>query len=314
MWKNEYIKKLFPINRNDINIEEAHQIKNERIPSSLYKYREINQFSIDSLLNESIWVTSADEFNDPYECFYTLSCDKFFNLDIKTFLNFKDFKKHIYDNNIDVEKLTSMSFDNAIKTILQSSQALISDDEVKHVLNAISNTSNEVHKLQLQKMVEHQKKSTFICCFSECKDSILMWSHYAKNHTGFCIEYNFKDKNNDIINTRALNPVIYTSDPLDMSDYFSSKDNFNPLIGTYISMFKNSHWSYEKEWRLIFPLGDSSKPFKRKSPKINAIYLGSKISNVDKEKITDIARRKGIKIFQMSLNIFEYKLDSILIN
>ena len=30
-------------------------------------------------------------------------------------------------------------------------------------------------------------------CLSETPSSILMWSHYAMNHTGFCVEYDFNN-------------------------------------------------------------------------------------------------------------------------
>ena len=32
-----------------------------------------------------------------------------------------------------------------------------------------------------------------IACFSESKDSPTMWAHYADNHKGFVLEYDFKN-------------------------------------------------------------------------------------------------------------------------
>ncbi|MMZ71396.1 hypothetical protein D1872_347690 [compost metagenome] len=48
---------------------------------------------------------------------------------------------------------------------------------------------------------------------------MLMWSHYADGHTGFCLEYNFKKPDREEILTRALNPVMYREELLDISEY-----------------------------------------------------------------------------------------------
>jgi hypothetical protein len=36
-------------------------------------------------------------------------------------------------------------------------------------------------------MDDYFRKRMYVCSFSEINDSILMWSHYAKNHTGPCV-------------------------------------------------------------------------------------------------------------------------------
>lgn len=53
------------------------------------------------------------------------------------------------------------------------------------------------------------KDAVRVVCLSEVYDSMLMWSHYAQNHTGFCIEYDFKES--DML-CKQLYPVIYTKD------------------------------------------------------------------------------------------------------
>ena len=34
------------------------------------------------------------------------------------------------------------------------------------------------------------RENTWICSLSKIKDSLLMWSHYANNHKGVCVELN----------------------------------------------------------------------------------------------------------------------------
>ena len=51
-----------------------------------------------------------------------------------------------------------------------------------------------------------------ICCFSSRYDSILMWSHYADENKGICVEYDLGllDHSNPIL--RHIYPVIYGKD------------------------------------------------------------------------------------------------------
>ena len=39
--------------------------------------------------------------------------------------------------------------------------------------------------------MDELKDAVRVVCLSETYDSMLMWSHYARNHTGYCIEYEF---------------------------------------------------------------------------------------------------------------------------
>lgn len=51
-----------------------------------------------------------------------------------------------------------------------------------------------------------------VSCFAQSPYSMLMWSHYANNHQGFCIEYETPDysKENENIYLNLF-PVIYTN-------------------------------------------------------------------------------------------------------
>lgn len=112
-----------------------------------------------------------------------------------------------------------------------------------------------------------------VVCFSKDSESIknvLMWSHYADSHKGFCIEY--KDeailalqriKSNE---TLKVGEVQYNAPCVveDINDRYDIEPAFH----------KASCWSYEREFRVVFSdkglksLGDNVASV------INAIYLG----------------------------------------
>ena len=77
-------------------------------------------------------------------------------------------------------------------------------------------------------------KSIHVACFSETKESILMWSHYADNHKGFCVEYDFKELGISNPFARFIFPVIYTDTIFDMKDYLpDSNKEFDDLKKLY---------------------------------------------------------------------------------
>jgi hypothetical protein len=80
-----------------------------------------------------------------------------------------------------------------------------------------------------------------VCCFTTKPDSILMWSHYADNHKGICVEFG---TNNEVV-CGALKVHYADEYPfLDLTDN-SEEQNLLPLIS------KSTDWAYEDEYRLV---------------------------------------------------------------
>ena len=77
--------------------------------------------------------------------------------------------------------------------------------------------------------------------FSQNENSMLMWSHYAENHTGLMIEYCFEGHLPDSV---GIGKVQY----LHEEERFMEKDKY--LFEQYM-LIKNKDWAYEKEVRLF---------------------------------------------------------------
>lgn len=81
---------------------------------------------------------------------------------------------------------------------------------------------------------------------------------------------------------------------------------------------KETDWSYEKEWRILFndeiflrsALKIGEKYF-LKLPKPSAIYLGKRIGSANKRKILDICKKREISLYQMEKDTSEAKLYEI---
>ncbi|MEO6287452.1 MAG: DUF2971 domain-containing protein [Dyadobacter sp.] len=154
-------------------------------------------------------------------------------------------------------------------------------------------------------------KGLKICSFSEVNDSILMWGHYALNHTGFCVEFDFID----LLSTpfsMQLYPIHYSNDLLDLNSCYKSGLNLYN-IAILASIAKNEGWIYEKEWRLF--MWDTIISNRIPCPLPTAIYFGSKIDFTDPmiQLVREFAFKNGIRQYLMvrAIDKFELRIESL---
>lgn len=161
-----------------------------------------------------------------------------------------------------------------------------------------------------------------VVCLSEKIDSILMWSHYSYNHTGFALGYDLRplllpnDKN------LGLYPVIYSEKRYNAEEFMlylfgslmqAPVHNVDLMSSIKLLLYKSLDWQYEQEWRVI--KSDASNLFVGHSEPIclkpNSIYYGCRISQDDYQKLHEIALQKGIEEYFMTLDnaLDEYKMS-----
>jgi len=90
-------------------------------------------------------------------------------------------------------------------------------------------------------------KKLGVFCLTETKDNILMWSHYADGHRGFCIEFERSEMNG--LGGESCVPVIYPED--DAVPIFKSQALTEPKAFALFATTKARLWEYEREWRMI---------------------------------------------------------------
>lgn len=144
----------------------------------------------------------------------------------------------------------------------------------------------------------NRKKGTRIFSLSETNRSSLMWSHYAASHTGICIEFDFSDwQDTDSV---FLKKVCYVDSPVQVSHR-----SFYDYVE--FAKYKESSWSYEKEWRLI-STRDSFLHIGLSQ--IKTIFLGAKF---DKSSLQWVeywrdAYNPNVEIRQMNFVTCSYEL------
>ena len=191
--------------------------------------------------------------------------------------------------------------------------------------------------------LDRYSDAAYLKSFSEKKDSLLMWAHYAKNYSGMCVEYDFSKLTEEIL--YHLFPVYYSKrrftkqslnyimDDLrilkreqEENSYYDEKDWLKDIM--YLFLVKPECWAYEKEWRIIgtFPqvmscaedMDDEEKENFYKMPQkfsikgcIKAVYLGAKMESSIKDHIAEICKEKlsGVMVYSAKLSKDKYELE-----
>lgn len=171
-----------------------------------------------------------------------------------------------------------------------------------------------------EKLKELVNKQFAITCFSTVSDSVLMWSHYANKHTGFCVEYNFeKCRNWDaLIN---LFPVLYSNDrpslPMGLFDFSNPQDvKLNNILDyvpelTMLLLSKSSKWDYENEWRIVNFQSQLVDGHLLDLHTISHIFLGVNITRENEDLIRGVAKKQGISISKYGISPEKYALEIV---
>ena len=162
-------------------------------------------------------------------------------------------------------------------------------------------------KPQLEMLIKialNSKNLVGICSLCESMNVDEMWEKcYADYDAGYCIEY-------DIANYE-LNKNIF---PVYYSDYRDT-EIITQLVSTFIGdmirgfsynkiladktqflrlfLTKKTEWEYQREWRFI---GDANA--RVEAPKIKNIYLGKKVKEENRVKITEYCLKNNINVIQ----------------
>jgi len=200
----------------------ANKERRYMVPQRLYKFQKLNGQTLRNLKNAQIYFNTPASFNDPFDCSA---------LDLEAMLTddkvVEIFRRWLKDKNIHI------------------------DFEINSIKDVPQMYIDRIHQAFEKMFGERQDRvinRSGCTCFSEDKENILLWSHYADGHKGVCLEF---DTSSPMFS--KVRPVDYAIDfPLidPMKMMFGKEDeiieeSIKPLFTKYES------WCYEKEWRLF---------------------------------------------------------------
>lgn len=316
------------------------------LPNSLFKYfsnaytDEGANYSQQAIQTNRVFLANPKEFNDPFDCSVVINFSEYYMTIIqfysKLFGRDKEYFERIgkiYKNFHCYQFIWLLL---KLKFILMSNKSLNENIDFRYCSNEIErmelefflltiqgyfyknwdkyklevlifNGIFEVIKEKIEDKTNKLKKLFRVSSFTIQNDNILMWSHYANNHKGFCIEYAInKNEPNELLFN--LSPVIYSNERTKMNEFFfNSKTIFEWYKNGLLK--KSNLWSYEKEWRLILLKNDCLVDGTFLFYPIKAIYLGCKISNEERKKIKELIVGKKIELYQGEMSEEYYQIN-----
>jgi Protein of unknown function (DUF2971) len=159
---------------------------------------------------------------------------------------------------------------------------------------------------ELNSTLRQAMKYVNILCLSNRSESILMWSHYAQQHTGVVLELACVPQLDSPWG--AAVPGKYSEMPLMLEDDFlvrlwSGQVSIDPLdlVNKFVTA-KATDWAYEHEWRVVLHLTDpnhSAQDIRFDPDELAGVYLGCGMSQENREEIVAKVRRsyRRTKIF-----------------
>lgn len=315
VWKKRY----FTLLRKGVENEQPNfmallRLKNTHRPVSLYRYRSFDEkgYSLANLRDDAVWLSPPADFNDPFDSNFQFSAGdnllRFFEKDIPALLHAVGWKLSCPEAALKYALAGPNPFDALFQLAVGKEGSPRPGDGASfkaELQRALAERSISV----LDKLTAQVRDRLRICCFSEVLDSVLMWSHYARAHTGFCIEYSGSELFKSLVVLRSLHPVCYRSDFYDATGQLDTIMDPNFAFHVIAACAKSPEWAYEKEWRLIRPSDVMEDPPMFHLPTPSRIILGAKTSAENRKVISEIAAAKGIVVSAARLSRDQASVD-----
>lgn len=159
-------------------------------------------------------------------------------------------------------------------------------------IKGIPKYTKEMHKQNIDIVFNN----TGICSFSKNCKSILMWSHYAQCHEGFCLQF---DILKDPIFFSYPLPVIYVEKMPEYDMFSNVIDMFDKTIKP-----KSKIWEYEEEIRIIKKHSEiernKSQLFEFNPDALQKVIFGCKAKKNTIRKYIKLCKKNGFKFVKFS--------------
>lgn len=263
-------------------------------PKTLYKFRSWSVAHHRKLLTEGqLWVPVASDLNDPFDCCIPFRYD---------LMRYDDFLERL-SRNPPVE-CEGMSLTEIREWAMPKIEGLgiFDTDRKGGVLTRLAISYREIYG---------------ILSFATVCDDLLLWSHYADRHKGFCVGFDydgidaamgeFFDKTDVPVLGRWIEYVKEQPAIIPSADDRDDRDAYIRLLTV-----KANRWRYEKEYRYLF----SQKfdfPIAFDASCVSEVILGSEMSVEDRTAVRVFAEKRfpAARLLQARKKPFAFELEFI---
>jgi hypothetical protein len=258
-----------------------------KYPLKVYKYRNwLDDNHKNVLMKNELFFTSPKDFNDPFD--YKIPHD-YSLLDteekIQECLLKTKFESKSYYTPSDLE-IFMIQFEERLRT-------------------QRDNVQEQYNPLYFDAVDKHYG----VLSLSERWNSILMWSHYADYHRGYCVGFWEEKLRSNLVLTGGR--ISYPPD--------NCFPRLSPIGDPLTNLIQESHvkskdWEYEEEYRMskvFFPevptVRDRIHQFPDKA--ISEIIVGLNAPEKTQKELTEIAKIKNIPIYRTKKIPFKFEID-----
>ena len=267
-----------------------------------YRYRPGTPLSMKELIYNEMYFSSVSECNDPYEGKLFAEFGK--NRDHwKQLIKMASINSHVHSSSITVsssliERLVDCCVEMSPIDVTKFKLLNYSNFHIKVYVDEIISNNQLVDIPPLYEAIDrikhymdiHMPAEQYFVSFSKSRDNLLMWSHYANNHRGYCLI--FRPIDNKIMQDKRwmkkgftfdtpqshisdneitfivpedfkLDDIKYTNEQIPPINAFALfphvinpehfKEEVNHATNVAYSSYLRKHhaWSYEEETRLL---------------------------------------------------------------
>jgi hypothetical protein len=265
----------------------------------VFKYfdtsREYARKSLEQIICfNKIWLSSFDDFNDPYECYPTFTDEL-----TKSYL--KNLNKIM--RSADPKRLSG-----SYRTLAENSRRT-SPTKIRKRLTKRSaqNLSESLKESALETF-----RKTGVACFSEDGRNSAMWAYYADSHRGIVLEFAKSLITGPVaymlwhVNYSSERPKISLCK---MSDALTSGGKLSHEIIAHFLFTKSLHWQHERELRIISK-HHPNQYIELDTLKLARIILGIRTSEADMLLIKSLVGNQPIEIVRARLSQLSFDIET----
>lgn len=312
---------------NGINLEEDSKIllKTITYPKCIYRYRAVNEKTINALRENEMHFSRSDYYDDPF--------DTFIHVNIRELQSFLNTVPQVQIDDHILSKLEHI--------LTEWFQFTVNDEQIYILaenLKELTKTPNFAPGIieYMRNIRNEIKKDTWSVCFSEDGLNESLWLKYANQHKGFVVSYDLKNDDNVLCgkqdkckvcgvnqNSISLYPIFYSDEKYDATKFAQflslckivGNNMSEELIKKIMIDMGNQNWEreritlikkechrYDKEWRIIAsPIFNEGTALRKWIP--NAVILGYSMDKSDEALVIGTAYQAGIKkIYKCYIN------------
>ena len=248
----------------------------KKLPRKLYKYRSFGINSLRLLSKAEIYYANPRSFNDP------LDCDPAVQIDTDRASIERLCRRMLAVAHDEEKALKAMENHRYMST--EYGDYRTNPKAEKYYMQGL--------RSEIKRLVDVEMASRGVLSLAERWDCPLMWSHYADEYRGLCIEFDMSEHV-----CYHIKPVHYRrprsikiTELIQWKLHKSAEAEQN-ILDTYF-FSKSPQWRYEKEWRDIRPSnGVKQAPFR-----ISGVHFGLRCDTVVRTSIVKLFAKSNLLI------------------